>query len=153
MKSKKIKILIVLMVGMFSVISCDQTFEEINTDPNAFNVVSPENQLAGVVKNTLDLIGGEMNFQMYLSYGLYMGGVGGQFPRYYWTESRLNGWWNDFYVSILMNIEEIINTYGDGFNSIPILRNFHVGYNHPGGNWFIGDWLLSVTATCGYKHR
>lgn len=113
MKSKTLKILIVLMVGMFSVISCDQTFEEINTDPNAFNVVSPENQMAGVVKNTLDLIGGEMNFQMYLSYGLYMGGVGGQFPRYYWTESRLNGWWNDFYVSILMNIEEIINTYGD----------------------------------------
>ena len=68
MKSKAIKIMIVLFVGMFSVISCDQTLEEINQDPNAFNTTAPENQLTGVVKNTLDLIGGEMNHQMFMQY-------------------------------------------------------------------------------------
>ena len=85
MKSKAIKTILVLIVGMFTVFSCNETLQEINQDPNAFNTTTPENQLAGVVKNSLDIIGGDLNFQMFLNYGLYIGGVGGQFPRYFWT--------------------------------------------------------------------
>lgn len=113
MKSKAIKTLIVLVVGMFTFISCNETLQEINQDPNAFNTTSPENQMAGVVKNSLDIIGGDLNFQMYLNYGLYIGGVGGQFPRYFWTETNLNSWWNRLYVGVLKNTQEIIDTYGE----------------------------------------
>ena len=100
-----------LILSAFSFVACEKSFEEININPNAFNTAQPENLLAGAVKGTLDLVGGDMNMQMSLNYGHYIGGVGGQFPRFYFTETRLDEWWNDFYVDILKNIQEIIDNY------------------------------------------
>ena len=65
MKSKTLKTILVLIVGMFSVLSCNETLEEINQDPNAFNTTSPENQLAGVVKNSARLIYARFQKQVY----------------------------------------------------------------------------------------
>ena len=45
--------------------SCSSDFEEINTNEYKFNDATPEEVFAGVVKNTLDLVGGVMNDQIF----------------------------------------------------------------------------------------
>jgi len=112
MKINKHIYTIAFTIGLLSTISCTEGFEELNQDPNSFDKAPPENLFAGVVKNTLDLVGGVMNDQMYLNYASYLGGKGGQFPRYFFTPS-LNGYWDRFYVSILKNNQEIIDNFGD----------------------------------------
>jgi len=97
---------IVLLMG-----SCTEDFEETNLDPNSFNFASPENVFPGVVFRTLDLIGGDMNANMYMNYASYTGGKGGQFPKFYYTESGTNGYWTKFYVDILKNNQEIIDNF------------------------------------------
>jgi len=113
MKNAIYSIIVICAVGLLSLSSCTKDFEEINTDPNAFSSVQPENQLAGAMKRTLDLVGGWMNDHMFMNYALYYGGMGGQFERYYYTESGVIARWEDFYVNILKNIEVIIDDYGD----------------------------------------
>jgi hypothetical protein len=113
MKRTIYNIAVICMLGILSMASCTKDFEEINTDPNAFTTVQPENQLAGVMKSTLDRVGGWMNDHMYMNYAHYYGGMGGQFERYYYTESGVISVWEDFYVNILTNLEEIIKSYGD----------------------------------------
>ena len=97
---------IVLLMG-----SCTEDFEETNLDPNSFNFSSPENIFPGVVFRTLDLIGGDMNTNMYMNYASYTGGKGGQFPKFYYSESGVNRYWNSFYVDILKNNQEIIDNF------------------------------------------
>jgi Starch-binding associating with outer membrane len=99
---------IVLFMG-----SCTEDFEETNLDPNAFNFASPENVFPGVVFKTLDLVGGDMNTNMFMNYASYTGGKGGQFPKFYYTESGVNRYWTQFYVDILKNNQTIIDNYSD----------------------------------------
>ena len=97
---------IVLLMG-----SCTEDFEETNLDPNSFNFSSPEYIFQGVVFRTLDLVGGDMNTNMFMNYASYTGGKGGQFPKFYFTDSGLNRYWTSFYVDILKNNQEIIDNY------------------------------------------
>jgi len=113
MKKTLYKITVVWIVGLLGLYSCTKDFEEINTDPNAFSSVKPENQMAGAMKNTMDLVGGWLNDHMFMNWALYYGGMGGQFERYYYTEGGVIDRWEDFYVDILKNIEVIIDKYGD----------------------------------------
>lgn len=99
-----------LAIGIFS---CTDGFEEMNQNPNNFNDVTPENLFTGVVKNTLDLVGGDMNDQMFNNYASYYGGKGGQFPKFFYTDSGLDRYWRTFYVNILTNTQVIIDTYSD----------------------------------------
>ena len=64
MKKKKRYVSLKLSVFMilFST-SCTKDFEEINTNEYIFNEASPSALFTGVVKNTLDLVGGTMNDQ------------------------------------------------------------------------------------------
>lgn len=113
MKEILYKIAAVFIAGLIGLSSCTKEFEEINTDPNAFSSLRPENLITGAMKNTLDLVGGWMNDHMFMNYAHYYGGMGGQFERYFYTESGVIGMWEDFYVDILTNIESIIDNYGD----------------------------------------
>ena len=70
----------------------------------------------GVVKNTLDLVGGTMNDQLYNTYASFYGGKGGQFNRYFYTEQALDQYWRRFYVNILKNNQDIIDSYSDDSN-------------------------------------
>jgi hypothetical protein len=99
-----------LAIGIFS---CTNGFEEMNQNPNNFDNVTPENLFTGVVKNTLDLVGGDMNDQMFNNYASYYGGKGGQFPKFFYTDSGLDRYWRIFYVNILTNTQKIIDTYSD----------------------------------------
>ena len=99
-----------LAIGMFS---CTDGFEDMNENPNNFNVASPEALLAGAVKSTVDLVGGEMNDQMYNNYASYYGGKGGQFPKFFYTDPGVDQYWRRFYVNILKNTQEIIDNYSD----------------------------------------
>jgi hypothetical protein len=83
------KIVIAFGIALFMG-SCTEDFEETNLDPNAFNIASPENVFPGVVFRTLDLVGGDMNTNMYMNYASYTGGKGGQFPKFYFTEILTN---------------------------------------------------------------
>jgi len=113
MRKKLYTITIICVVGLLSLFSCTKDFEEINTDPNAFSSVRPENQMAGVMKHTLDRVGGWMNDHMFMNYAQYYGGMGGQFERFYYTESGLREMWDDFYVNILKNLQVIIDDHSD----------------------------------------
>jgi hypothetical protein len=99
-----------LVIGMFS---CTDGFEDMNENPNNFNVATPEALLAGAVKSTVDLVGGEMNDQMYNNYASYYGGKGGQFPKFFYTDPGVDQYWRRFYVNILKNTQEIIDNYSD----------------------------------------
>ena len=105
---------IILLMG-----SCTEDFEETNLDPNSFNFSSPENIFPGVVFRTLDLVGGDMNANMFMNYASYTGGKGGQIPRFYFTDNALNSYWSRFYVDILKNNQEII----DNFSGKPAFAN------------------------------
>ena len=111
MKKILYKITVICTVGILGLSTCTKDFEEINTDPNAFSSVRPENQMAGVMKRTLDRVGGWMNDHMFMNYALYYGGMGGQFERYQYTESGLKDMWDDFYVNILKNLQVIIDDH------------------------------------------
>ena len=65
--------LLIILVSM----SCTNDFEEINTNEFIFNEASPGTLFTGVVKNTLDLVGGIMNDQLYNTYASFYGGKGG----------------------------------------------------------------------------
>lgn len=98
-----------VVLGILLFTACDKEFEELNTNPNVFTTGEPDNLMAGAIKNTLDLVGGDMNFQMFLNYGSYIGQAGGAFPRFYYTEQQVNAWWKRFYVDILKNTQEVID--------------------------------------------
>lgn len=99
------------ILGILICSSCTDSFEETNIDPNAFNIATPESIFPGVVFKTLDLVGGDMNANMYMNYASYTGGKGGQFPKFFYTESGVNGYWTRFYVDILKNNQLIIDNY------------------------------------------
>ena len=112
MKTKKQnnKLKLVALVLLLS-FSCTNKFEEINTNEFIFFEASPEELFAGVVKNTLDLVGGTLNDQMYNTYASYYGGKGGQFNRSFFQEQGLDNFWKTFYVNILQNNQDIIDNY------------------------------------------
>jgi len=112
---KSIKYLFQFMTAtvLIAVMSCTDNFEELNQNPNSFNEGPPENVFAGVVRNTLDVMDGDMADQIWWVYGNYYGSKGGQFGHYFWTQSGLDGFWRKFYVNILKNNQEIIDNYGD----------------------------------------
>lgn len=112
MKSFIDKTIAAIFVVMIS-FSCTTNFNEINSDPNAYIKVPPENIMAGVVKKTIDLTGGEMNNQIFLVYSEHAGGMGGQFPSFYYVEDGVNGWWNKFYVELIKPLNLIEKTYSD----------------------------------------
>jgi len=99
------------LLGILLITSCTKDFEETNLDPNSFNTASPEVLFPGIVFKTLDLIGGDMNANMFMNYASYTGGKGGQFPKFYYSESGLNRYWSSFYVDILKNNQQIIDSY------------------------------------------
>jgi hypothetical protein len=117
MKKKKRYVSLKLSVFMilFST-SCTKDFEEINTNEYIFNEASPSALFTGVVKNTLDLVGGTMNDQLYNTYASFYGGKGGQFNRYFYTEQALDQYWKKFYVNILKNNQDIIDSYSGDSN-------------------------------------
>lgn len=103
----------IAFISAIIAISCSNNFEEINTNEYLINQATPEQIFAGVVKNTLNLVGGTMNDQIFNSYASYYGGKGGQFSRYFYQESTLDDYWKKFYVDILKNNQEIIDKYSN----------------------------------------
>jgi hypothetical protein len=106
----KVLLVAFLAIGLFS---CTNGFEEMNQNPNNFDDATPESLFTGAVISTLDLVGGEMNDQMYNNYASYYGGKGGQFPKFFFTDSGVNQYWRRFYINILTNTQKIIDTYSD----------------------------------------
>ena len=113
MKNKQYIIKLILVFGLISAVSCTENFEEINTDPNAFNEAPATNAFAGVVKETLDLVGGDINERWGIHWAAYSGGVGGQNAKYGFTGSTLEGIWENTFVNVLKNNEEIIVNHQD----------------------------------------
>ena len=106
----KVFLVAFLAIGIFS---CTDGFEEMNQNPNNFDDATPESLLTGAVISTLDLVGGEMNDQMFNNYASFYGGKGGQFAKFFYTESGVDQYWRRFYINILTNTQKIIDTYSD----------------------------------------
>jgi hypothetical protein len=103
----------IVFVSIFVLISCTEDFEQINVNSNKVSDASAEELFAGSVLNTLNLVGGTLNDQLFNNYASYYGGKGGQFPRFFYLESSLDSYWRIFYVDILKNNQLIIDTYSD----------------------------------------
>ena len=106
----KVFLVVFLAIGLFS---CTDGFEEMNQNPNNFDDATPESLFTGAVISTLDLVGGEMNDQMFNNYASFYGAKGGQFPKFFYTESGVDQYWRRFYINILTNTQKIIDTYSD----------------------------------------
>ena len=104
----KVFLVAFLAIGIFS---CTDGFEEMNQNPNNFDDATPESLFTGAVISTLDLVGGEMNDQMFNNYASFYGGKGGQFAKFFYTESGVDQYWRRFYINILTNTQKIIDTY------------------------------------------
>jgi hypothetical protein len=104
----KVFLVVFLAIGLFS---CTDGFEEMNQNPNNFDDATPESLFTGAVISTLDLVGGEMNDQMYNNYASFYGAKGGQFPKFFYTESGVDQYWRRFYINILTNTQKIIDTH------------------------------------------
>ena len=104
----KIFLVVFLAIGMFS---CTDGFEDMNENPNNFEVTSAESLLTGAVISTLDLVGGDLNDQMFNNYASFYGGKGGQFPKFFYTDSGVDQYWRRFYINILTNTQKIIDDY------------------------------------------
>ncbi len=97
-----------ILVLVLIAVSCTDNFEGINTDPNAFNEAPATNAFAGVVKETLDLVGGEMNDRWGIHWAAYTGGTGGESAKYGYSEGTVGLVWRTTFVNVLKNNEELI---------------------------------------------
>ncbi|MFD1771147.1 SusD/RagB family nutrient-binding outer membrane lipoprotein [Sphingobacterium suaedae] len=83
MKSKFLKITICTgLLTSLSMLGCDRSFEEINSDPDALVAVPPTNMLANVLRNTGESFGGDVDgygtfagYIVKIQYLDYMGGL------------------------------------------------------------------------------
>ncbi|QLE02443.1 SusD/RagB family nutrient-binding outer membrane lipoprotein [Galbibacter sp. BG1] len=112
--SNNIILLALLFLGM---ISCTRDFEDINTNPNQFSTATPNALMTGAMKTSLDLVGGEMNLWMFLSYARYAGGLqGNEFHSFGIFEQFVNNYWRDLYVDAIKPCESIMEIYGEDPN-------------------------------------
>jgi len=72
----------IVFVSIILLMSCTEDFEQINVNSNKVSDASAEELFAGSVLNTLNLVGGTLNDQLFNNYASYYGGKGGQFPRF-----------------------------------------------------------------------
>ena len=103
----------IVVISLLLLASCTSKFEELNENPNKFSEATPGQLLTGSVLNTLNLVGGLLNDQLYNNYASYYGGKGGQFPRFFYLEANLDGYWRTFYVDILKNNQLIIDNFSN----------------------------------------
>lgn len=101
-----------LLISAIGVSSCTNDFEEINTNPNQFADATPELLLSGAMKSALDLVGGDMNFWMYLQYGRYAGGMSGNGLQ---TFGEFPTFSDNYYQNLYLNVIKQSRTVQDLF--------------------------------------
>ncbi|GJM64065.1 SusD/RagB family nutrient-binding outer membrane lipoprotein [Persicobacter diffluens] len=104
-----VKVLLVT-VGLFA---CTSNFDDINKNEFVFDNTTAEYLFPGVVKHTLDLIGGDMNANAFVNYAHYSGGMMGDFPTFFFVSTTTDNWWSRWYVNVLKNIDEIKKIHKD----------------------------------------
>ncbi|MCE2894830.1 MAG: SusD/RagB family nutrient-binding outer membrane lipoprotein [Flammeovirgaceae bacterium] len=102
---KNLKKFIVALVAVFTVVSCDEGFEKINTNPNVPTTVTPDLLLSGVIRNTIN---DQVNEAWSIGNIVVQHTAKIQFvneDRYLWGER--SGVWNSVYGN-LRNVQNII---------------------------------------------
>ncbi len=94
-----------LLIGLMA--ACTSNFDDINKNEYVFKDTEVEFLLPGVMKSTLDLVGGEMNTYMFLPYAHYAGGQQGVMPEFFYEQVWTDGWWRRWYVQVMKNLDEI----------------------------------------------
>ncbi|WP_160162398.1 SusD/RagB family nutrient-binding outer membrane lipoprotein [Ochrovirga pacifica] len=89
--------------------SCTDDFEEINTDPNKFKSPSPGAVFNGAIRNTYLHIGGELNNEVFLTYGGYIGQRGGALGNFSFFEPQLNTLYQKNYTDIIVTLRNFID--------------------------------------------
>ena len=111
MKNNIRKIAVSALIIVMSITACTDNFEEINTNPNAFDTATPELLLPGVMYSILDMVGGEMNFWMYLQYGRYSGGMTGNPMHLFGTGQFNDNYWTNLYIQGIQQCREVQRLY------------------------------------------
>ncbi|WP_044207943.1 SusD/RagB family nutrient-binding outer membrane lipoprotein [Flammeovirga sp. OC4] len=112
MLKKYINIIITSAI-LWGSLGCTQDFEELNVNPHEFETATPNVLFPGVVKKSLDLVKGDPANKMYLQYSHYTSAGGGPYNTYWFSDPLGSGWWEDFYTNLIMDLQSIIDTYGD----------------------------------------
>ena len=105
-----------VVVAMMTVISwsCTNEFEEINVDPNSYTDVEPELLFTGTLKRTADFFGGEMNAWMFMQYGRYASGLGGNGMHQFGSfPSFVHNYWQGAYIECAAPVHAIIDRFSD----------------------------------------
>lgn len=114
MKNSGRLILAFVLIVSLGINSCTDKFEEINSDPNVLSEVTPELLLSGVMWSNLDVTGGTSNFWMYLHYGRYLGGMGGnEMMNFGIFNGFVDGYWSQYYQNCIKNAREVQDVWGD----------------------------------------
>ncbi|NLR94367.1 SusD/RagB family nutrient-binding outer membrane lipoprotein [Flammeovirga agarivorans] len=113
MFKKYINNIIIASAILCSASSCTQDFEELNTNPHEFQTATPDVLFPGVVKKSLDVVKGDPANKMYLQYSHYTTAGGGPYNTYWYSDPLGESWWEDFYTQLIMDLQSIIDLYGD----------------------------------------
>jgi hypothetical protein len=95
----------IFIIAVCMLWSCTKNFQQINTDPVSFGTATPETILNNVFKRTNDALAYK-NQEM--AHWIYLTRIGG--GRYDVSDQ---GFWQNMYVNVLENIQQIFNQYGN----------------------------------------
>lgn len=129
---KNIKKFIVVLISLLITVSCDNGFEEINTNPNVPTAVTPDLLLSGVIRNTIN---DQVNEAWSIGNIVVQHTAKIQFvneDRYLWGER--SGVWNSIYGN-LRNVQNIITT---SETAKPVQNNYL------GIALILKSWMFSV---------
>jgi hypothetical protein len=87
---------------------CNKMLSDINADPNQFGKALPESVLHGVFKRTTDVA--SYNIFREIGHWYYVPRTGG---RYDVSDNTAGGLWQNMYVNVLNNIQQVIKLYGN----------------------------------------
>ena len=136
MKNRRFYTLFSLVVMLGFATGCDKDFEEINTNPNVPNAVTPNLLLPNIIRSGANEIVGT---------GWSIGNIVIQHTakiqfvnedRYLW--GNINGIWNTTYG----NLRELENMYTIASNSVPVQRNYQ------GIALVLKSWYMALATDC-----
>jgi hypothetical protein len=132
--NKNIKTLMTGLILCFSVINCTDDFEEINTNPNAPETVTPDLLLSGVERDVMTSV---LNEAWGIGNTVVQHTAKNQFvneDRYLWGE--LNGIWNAVYDN-MRDVESLIQLASEKEQS-----------NYVGVGMILRAWIFSLGTDC-----
>ena len=110
MKIKLNNILSLVLIGLL--VGCTNGFEEINKNPNASLIMTPDALMNQSITATRTLFGGRLNREITVNYAHYYTPGGGEFQKYGYVQTQNDLNWHNFYLECIQPTNSIVEQYG-----------------------------------------